>query len=93
MATIRDVAKLAGVSLSSVSAVTNGRRGVSPQLAERVRKAAEALDYHPDHVARSLRGRRTNIIGVIMPLQVLILFLPKYCGESQTRQAKRTTRS
>ena len=67
MATIRDVAKLAGVSVASVSAVTNGRSGVSPQLAERVRKAVDALDYHPDSVARSLRVRRTNIIGMIMP--------------------------
>ena len=67
MATIRDVAKLAGVSVASVSAVTNGRRGVSSELAERVRKAVDILDYHPDHVARSLRVRRTYIIGIIMP--------------------------
>lgn len=67
MATIRDVAKLAGASVASVSAVTNGRTGVSPQLAERVRRAVEALDYHPDSLARSLRVRRTKTIGVTMP--------------------------
>ena len=67
MATIQDVAKLAGVSAASVSAVINGRKGVSPELAKRVRKAVETLDYHPDSVARSLRVRRTNIIGTIMP--------------------------
>jgi LacI family transcriptional regulator len=67
MATIRDVAKLAGVSVASVSAVTNRRAGVSTRLAERVRKAIEALDYHPDSLARSLRVRRTNTIGVVMP--------------------------
>jgi LacI family transcriptional regulator len=67
MATIRDVAKLAGVSAASVSAVTNGRAGVSPKLAERVWKAVEALDYHADSVARSLRVRRTKTIGVVMP--------------------------
>jgi len=67
MATIRDVAKLAGVSVASVSAVTNGRAGVSPELAERVRRAVEALDYHPDSLARSLRVRRTRTIGVMMP--------------------------
>lgn len=67
MATIRDVAKLAGASAASVSAVTSGRGGVSPQLAERVRKAIKALDYQPDILARSLRMRRTNIIGVVMP--------------------------
>lgn len=67
MATIRDVARLAGVSAASVSAVINGGKGVSPELAKRVRKAVQALDYHPDIVARSLRVRRTNIVGVIMP--------------------------
>lgn len=67
MATIRDVARLAGVSASTVSAVTNGRSGVNPRLAERVRKAVEALDYRPDILARSLRVRYTNIIGVVMP--------------------------
>jgi len=67
VATIRDVAKLAGVSPGTVSTVTSGRRGVSPRLAERVRKAIEALDYHPDMLAQSLRTQRTNIIGVVMP--------------------------
>jgi len=67
MATIRDVAKLAGVSAASVSAVTNSRTGVSRKLAERVWKAVEALDYHPDSVARSLRVRRTKTVGVLMP--------------------------
>lgn len=67
MATIRDVARLASVSVSSVSAVINHRGSVSPQLARRVRRAVEALDFHPDSVARSLRVRRTNIVGVVMP--------------------------
>lgn len=67
MATIRDVAKLADVSVASVSAVINGRKGVSPKLAARVRKAIEALDYQPNNVARSLRGRRTHIIAVVLP--------------------------
>jgi LacI family transcriptional regulator len=67
MATIRDVAKLAGVSVSAVSAVTNRRAGVSTSLAERVWKAIDTLDYHPDSVARSLRVRRTKTLGVVMP--------------------------
>ncbi len=73
MATIRDVAKLASTSVGTVSAVTNGRTSVSPELAERVRKAVEALGYRPDSVARSLRVRRTNVIGVVMP-QIASLF-------------------
>lgn len=67
MITIRDVAKLAGVSAATVSKVVNGKSGVSTQLADRVRKAVEVLDFRPDGVARSLRVRRTNLIGIILP--------------------------
>jgi LacI family transcriptional regulator len=88
MATIRDVAKLAGVSVASVSAVTNGRSGVSSKLAERVRKAVEILDYHPDHVARSLRVRRTYIIGIIMPQIASPFFAEVLRGVEE--EAKRT---
>jgi LacI family transcriptional regulator len=67
MATLRDVAKLAGVSMATVSSVVNRRAGVSTKLTERVWKAIEALDYHPDTVARSLRVGRTKMVGVVMP--------------------------
>ena len=43
---MRDVARLANVSVATVSAVINGTATVSPQRAARVRKAMEALDYH-----------------------------------------------
>jgi LacI family transcriptional regulator len=64
---MRDVARLAGVSVPTVSAVINAKRHVRPELAERVRKAVEALDYHPNELARSLRMQRTEIVAVIMP--------------------------
>lgn len=67
MLTIRDVARLADVSIGTVSAVINGKSGVSDKLAERVRRAMEALDYHPNQVARSLKVRQTNTIGMIIP--------------------------
>ena len=54
MATIRDVAKRAGVSVATVSHVINGTRKVAPGTAERVRRAMEELDYHPSAVAQSL---------------------------------------
>lgn len=66
-ATIRDVAKLAGVSVATVSAVINGKGVVSEKLTRQVRRAIEALNYHPDHVARSLRVQRTHILGMVMP--------------------------
>ncbi|HIE47703.1 TPA: LacI family transcriptional regulator [Candidatus Bipolaricaulota bacterium] len=66
MATIRDVAQRAGVSVATVSHVINGTRKVAPETAARVRRAMEELDYHPNAVARSLRTRKTQAIGVVV---------------------------
>ena len=65
--TMRDVARLAEVSIATVSAVTNGTAVVSPKRAERVRKAMEALDYHADQIARSLKTGRTQVLGMVLP--------------------------
>ena len=65
--TIKDVAVLAGVSTATVSSVVTGRRGVSPELRERVMAAVEATGYRPNLVAQSLRDRRTLTIGVSVP--------------------------
>ena len=67
MLTIKDVARLADVSIATVSAVMNGKGGVSPELAQRVQQAMEALDYHPNQVARSLKVRQTHTIGMVIP--------------------------
>jgi LacI family transcriptional regulator len=64
---MRDVARLAGVSVATVSAVLNGKDTVSAGATRRVEEAMKALDYHPDQVARSLRVGRTNVIGMIVP--------------------------
>lgn len=66
MATIRDVAKRAGVSVATVSYVINGTKPVAPETAARVRRAMEELDYHPDASAQSLRTRTTHVIGVVV---------------------------
>src|SRR5579859_1636129 len=65
--TMRDVARLAGVSVGSVSAVINEKATASATLKERVNAAMEALDYQPDHVARSLKVRRTHTVGIVVP--------------------------
>jgi len=65
--TINDVAKLAGVSKSTVSRVLNNSGSVSPQAREAVLKAQRALNYHPNRVARSLVSRSTMTIGVLVP--------------------------
>jgi len=64
--TIRDIARLAGVSVATVSGVLNNKPTVRPVLVERVKKAMEALDYHPDTLARSLRVRRTFTVGMVI---------------------------
>jgi LacI family transcriptional regulator, galactose operon repressor len=65
--TMVDVARLANVSVATVSAVVNGKGGVSAELTRRVQEAMEALDYHPDHIARSLKVGRTHVIGMVVP--------------------------
>jgi LacI family transcriptional regulator len=65
--TVKDVARKAGVSVATVSHVVNGSRYVSPELTQRVRDAAAELGYTPNGTARSLRLRRTQTIGLIVP--------------------------
>lgn len=67
MATIRDVAQLAGVSTATVSHVLNSTRAVSDLSKERVLAAMEQLHYRPNAVARSLRMSETLTIGLIVP--------------------------
>ena len=68
MASIKDVAKAANVSLSTVSKVLNGRNDahISPRTRDIVIAAAEQIGYHPSIVARGLTGKRMEAIGVIM---------------------------
>lgn len=65
--TARDVARLAGVSASTVSRVLNdsGTTLISPSTYERVRAAAAELGYSPHPLARALRGKHTQLIGLI----------------------------
>lgn len=66
--TIRDVAKLAGVSVATASrAMGDSDYPVSPQLRQRVREAAQTLNYVPNTVAKSLRQANCRDIGVIVP--------------------------
>jgi len=67
MATMRDVAKRAGVSVATVSGVLNGSRYVSPEVTERVRRAVDELDYTINVVARNLHARATQTVGMFVP--------------------------
>ena len=64
--TLSDVARLAGLSASSVSRALSGNRQVTPDVAERARRAADQLGYRPDSVARSLRTRTTQTLGLVV---------------------------
>ena len=66
MATIKDVAKLAGVSTATVSAAINGTAFVSPKLKARVDQAIVELGYATDGIARSLKKGKSSLIGLIV---------------------------
>jgi len=67
-ATLKDVAREAEVSVTTAAAVLRGEstlRRLAPRTQERVREAAQRLQYQPDSLARSLRTGRRNLIGII----------------------------
>ncbi len=66
-ATIKDVARAAGVSIATVSHVLNGTHYVSPELCQRVLIAAAEIGYHRNEIARGLRTGRTNLLGLLLP--------------------------
>lgn len=67
VASIKDVARLAGVSPGTVSNVFSGNRAVRDDLAIRVRSAAEQLGYQPDRAASQLRAGKARIVAALVP--------------------------
>ena len=65
--TITQVAELAGVSATTVSHVLSGKRLVAERTREAVHEAIRTLGYRPNHTARSLRTRRSQMIAVVVP--------------------------
>jgi LacI family transcriptional regulator len=68
VATIKDVAKRAGVGLGTASRVVSGKGPVAPATLERVQKAIEELEYRPSHAARALLSGSSQMIGVYIPM-------------------------
>lgn len=66
-AKLSDVARLAGVSQATASRVLNGLGTVDPTLAERVHEAKRKLGYRRNSLARGLRRRANNVVGVVVP--------------------------
>ncbi|MFV2097736.1 MULTISPECIES: LacI family DNA-binding transcriptional regulator [unclassified Micromonospora] len=69
MVTIADVARHAGVAVSTVSYVLSGKRAISATTRERVLASIHALGYHPHAGARALASRRANVIALVLPLR------------------------
>ena len=67
MTTLKDVAREAGLTVSTVSRVLNNRGYISEDARRRVQDAVKKLNYHPNEAARLLQNKRSNTIGVIVP--------------------------
>lgn len=67
MATIKDVARVSGLTVTTVSRVLNNRGYISKATREKVYQVMAELDYQPNEIARSLYRRRSKMIGLIVP--------------------------
>jgi LacI family transcriptional regulator len=84
VATIRDVAALAGVSVGTASKALNGRGSLKADTVERVRRAAEQLDFQPNPAARSLHAGRTFTVGMITTDTIGRFSIPLLIGAEDT---------
>jgi DNA-binding LacI/PurR family transcriptional regulator len=89
--TIKEVAQLAGVSVGTVSHVITGSVPVTEPLRRKVQAAIKRLDYHPNHIARSLKTSKTRTLGIIVP-DLTISFYPQVIrgAEAAARQRNYT---
>jgi LacI family transcriptional regulator len=83
-ATIRDVAALAAVSVGTASKALNGRGSLRPDTVDRVRRAAEELDFRPNPAARSLHAGRTFTVGMITTDTIGRFSIPLLIGAEDT---------
>jgi LacI family transcriptional regulator len=75
---LEEIARLSGVSRSTVSRVINDDPRVSPVTRDRVTEVIQRLNYEPNVVARSLAGGRTRILGLVIPMGVTRLFVDPF---------------
>src|SRR5512140_880393 len=88
MATIKEVADLAGVAVGTVSHVITGSVPVSEPLRLKVQAAIRELNYHPNHVARSLKTSKTMTLGIVVP-DLTISFFPQLIRGAEMAARKR----
>lgn len=87
MPTIKRVAKLAGVSVGTVSHVITGSVHVTEGLRVKVEAAIRELNYHPNHVARSLKTSKTRTLGIVIP-DMTIPFFPELISGAEAAARK-----
>ncbi|MFD4636091.1 LacI family DNA-binding transcriptional regulator [Lentzea sp. NPDC058436] len=91
MITIKEVARHAGVSMSTVSYVLSGKRTISEETRRRVERSIAALGYHPNAGARALASNRSQVLGLIVPLHtgqnvpVVMQFVSSIVGAARDR--------
>jgi LacI family transcriptional regulator len=81
--TIKDIARVAGVSIATVSYVLNGSKKVTEDVGKRVHDAARTLKYNPNNSARTLRTGRSRTLGLILP-DLTNPFFPKIAQAVQS---------
>ncbi|MGM9987795.1 MAG: LacI family DNA-binding transcriptional regulator, partial [Bacillaceae bacterium] len=67
MATIKDVAKYAGVGIGTVSRVINNKGAVKPSTKAKVEEAIRALNFRPNEIARSFKMQNSKMIALLIP--------------------------
>ena len=67
MPSIKEVARLAGVSITTVSRVINNKGSVSKESVDKVWEAVHLLNYQPNLLARSLRSQQSKLLGLLVP--------------------------
>jgi DNA-binding LacI/PurR family transcriptional regulator len=81
MATIADVARLAGVSRTAVSFAFNDPSRLSAETLQRVLQVADELGYYPNPIARSLINKRVGVLGLLIPQGTAMLFANPFFAE------------
>src|SRR6266581_7616786 len=89
MPSIKKVAEIAGVSVGTVSHVITGSVPVSELLRLKVQAAIRDVNYHPNHVARSLKTSKTLTLGIMVP-DMTISFFPQVIRGAETAARARS---
>ncbi len=88
MATLKDVAKLANVDVSTVSRALNNTSYVHPETKKKIMDAVEKLSYHPNVVAKALRQGKRHTIGIVLPKLALSAFADIAQGVEEQARAR-----